>query len=90
MDDTQTELLQKLNAAVLELAPMLEPRVLKFWQAECDRFNEARERGEVYPMTPLSLALSAAVWERATTGEPLFFPPEAAAHYARAPRAHTN
>ena len=90
MDDSQTELRLKLNAAVLELAAMLEPGVFAMWQAESDRFNEAQERGEFYPMTPLAQALNGAAYQRATTGEELFFPPEAVAMYNRAPKAAQN
>jgi hypothetical protein len=90
MEQTQAELRQKLNAAVLELAAMLDPKVFAMWQAESDRFNAAQERGEFYPMTPLAQALNGAAYQRATTGQELFFPPGAAAMYHRAPKAAQN
>ncbi len=86
----QTDLRQRFIDASAELAAMLEPEVFALWQAEWRTFIDAQERGESYVMTPLARALTGAIWEHITTGEELFFPPEAAAHYARAPRANTN
>jgi hypothetical protein len=78
-----------MNASA-ELAATLEPAVLALWIAESHSFTEAVERGENITMSPLWLAIAATIWAHVTDGETLDFPPELAAHYHRAPRAHLN
>jgi len=90
MDQTQIDLRERFIDASGELAAMLEPKVFALWQAEWRAFIDAQERGEDYVMTPLARAITGVIWEHVTTGEQLFFPPEIAAHYHRAPRAHLN
>jgi hypothetical protein len=90
MDDTQTNVRQRFIDASGRLAATLEPEVFALWQAEWRAFIDAHERGESYLMTPLARAITGVIWEHITTGEDLFFPPEAAAHYARALKAFFN
>jgi hypothetical protein len=73
-----------------KLAATLEPEVFTRWREESYRFIEATARGEEYTMSPLASAIYTVVWEHVTVGTKLRFPPEVAAHYARAPKAPCN
>jgi hypothetical protein len=88
MDETQNTLADQWLTASRRMAELLEPDVCTEWHKELLLFDAAQL--QICDLTPMSRAIISAIWHHINTGEELFFPPEAAAHYRRALRAHTN
>src|SRR5205823_555630 len=90
MDVTKTSLRERFIEACGQLEQQLEPDVFAIWRKEEAAYIEATERGTIRTLSPLALAILATIWAHITDGEALDFPPELAAHYARAPKALFN